>query len=89
MKKNYLIKLTVPDNATASDVIDYLKTAIKSDCGCRSPEDPMFHLNRESVTIKKVESYSKWFDKNRQRLIDASVQDAAVMLYNDFLEINL
>lgn len=84
MKKIFIIELDVPDSATTTDAKDYLMTAIKSECGCRDTSDPMFRLHRQSIKIKSICSFSKWFDDNRQKLIDVPVQDAAEILYNDF-----
>jgi hypothetical protein len=32
-------------------------------------------------------TFAQWFDKNRQNLIDNSAVDAAMLMYNDILEI--
>lgn len=96
-KKQFAIELERPKGATDKTIKKYIETAVSTECGCRNPEeDPMYHLNRKSIKIMQIvkrsriaclPTYEQWFDKNRSRLIDASPQDAALMMYNDLLTI--
>jgi hypothetical protein len=96
-KKIYAVELQVPEGACDDDVKDYLGTAIKTECGCRNPEeDPMYNLNRNSVKIMSfvkrgriacLPTFQQWFDDNRSKLVDASPQDAALIMYDDLITI--
>jgi hypothetical protein len=95
--KQYVVEIKAPDNANDNMIKEYLKTAISLECGCRNPEeDPMYHLDRESVKILNfvkrgrmvcIPTFSQWFDENRSRLLDTSAIDAAMLMYNDIFKI--
>lgn len=96
-KNIYAVELQVPEGACDEDVKQYLETAIKTECGCRNPdEDPMYNLNRNSVKIKNfvkrgriacLPTYQQWFDDNRSKLLDTTPQDAALLMYESLLTI--
>lgn len=51
MKRKFIVELEVPEHTNISDVKDYILTAVECECGSRHPEDPMFHLDRDSITV--------------------------------------
>lgn len=42
----------LPDGADAADCVEYIVSALKSECGARMPEDPMSEFNRSSIHVK-------------------------------------
>ena len=97
MKKKYVVELEIPEGACSDDAKDYIETAVKAECGCRNPEeDPMYNLKRNSVKVLNyvkrgrmacLPTFEQWFDDNRSKLVDTNSVDAALLMYNDLLEI--
>lgn len=52
MRVFFEVSLDLPSGATKADVREYILTEVMAGCGCRHPEDPMFDLDRTSVSVK-------------------------------------
>lgn len=49
-----VLTLEVPAGATLADAVRYVRAAVISHRGGLDPEDPMFHLRPESVTVVRL-----------------------------------
>lgn len=50
----FKVCITVPDGATEDQVMDYIEDAVTSFKGGLPPEDPMFNLDPDTVSVKRV-----------------------------------
>jgi hypothetical protein len=47
----FLVTMAVPSGADVEDLREYVQTEVMAGCGARDPRDPIFDLDRESVTV--------------------------------------
>jgi hypothetical protein len=47
----FTVEFELPHGASMVDCVDYIETALKSECGIRHPDDPMHDFNRKSVKV--------------------------------------
>lgn len=47
----FLVTLDIPEDVYIRDVKDYILNAVKDFCGCLSPENPWFDLDRNSIKV--------------------------------------
>jgi len=50
----YLVRLVRPGGASYADIEDHIHLNVLSGCGTLSPENPMFHLDRSSVSVRRA-----------------------------------
>lgn len=51
--RTFLVEFELPSGASVPDAIDYIESALQSECGFRDPKsDPMFNFKRESVKVR-------------------------------------
>ena len=48
---DFMVSLIVPIGVTTSEMSKYIYDEVCSGNGCRSPEDPLFYLDRNAVKI--------------------------------------
>lgn len=55
MTKRVKFEVTVelPDGVTLAEMRQYIRDEVMAGSGGRSPEDPLFYLNRRSVLVNK------------------------------------
>jgi hypothetical protein len=53
-KQSFTVTLDLPVGATAADAVDYIRTAVMAERGQCHPTDPMSHLARDSVRVRRV-----------------------------------
>ena len=47
------VEFELPKGASVADCVEYIETAMKSECGQRDPDrDPMFGFNRLSLDVR-------------------------------------
>lgn len=59
MKRSFIVTLEVPSGVTLEEMKEYIKNEVKCNVGSRSPEDPIFYLDKNSVTVKTVAKKKK------------------------------
>jgi hypothetical protein len=47
----FLVSMDIPSGAKPLELMDYVLTEVMAGCGARDPHDPIFHLDRDSVTV--------------------------------------
>lgn len=50
-RRAFVVRFEMPDGATAFDALNYVKDAVQSLKGSYHPDEPMFGLDRETVTV--------------------------------------
>lgn len=58
-RRRYVVSIDVPDEVNDQAMIDELLTAVQSMPGYLSPDDPLFNLNRGSMTVNRFRSVAK------------------------------
>ena len=53
-KISVTVTADVPDGVSLEEWIGYVQEAVASNIGMYPPEEPIFHLNRASVVVKKT-----------------------------------
>jgi hypothetical protein len=53
-KQHFLVSLEIPHDVTIIQMVKYIKEAVQCATGYLMPDDPMFGLNKKSVTVKHV-----------------------------------
>lgn len=56
MRSQFQVSLEVPAGCSDKDVQGYIEDSVKTCNGLFSPEDPMFHLDRDSVKVAPLGS---------------------------------
>jgi hypothetical protein len=51
MYREFLVRLKVPDTASAMDAAEYVLDAVNCWVGCFHNEDPMYHLDHDSIKV--------------------------------------
>lgn len=46
------VEFELPPGATVRGAVDYIESALQTECGMRPPEDPMREFNRLSVEVR-------------------------------------
>lgn len=54
MKRIFLVSFEVPPHATVEEMEAYVESAVRCFCGGMDPREPMFNLEKDSVTVQHV-----------------------------------
>lgn len=71
MKVSYIVTLELPADVGIEEGAAYIRDEVRAGCGGRSPDDPLFHLNRDSVKVKRCGKRST----RRKRLTEAQLRE--------------
>lgn len=52
MKARFLVTLEIPDGVTPSEMLCYVGEAVSSWCKGTDPEEPLFDLDRDTVSVE-------------------------------------
>lgn len=58
MKAKFIVEIDIPRGMSVDQMRKYITTAVVCDCGGYAPEDPIYHLDRESVKVKILKEKS-------------------------------
>jgi hypothetical protein len=47
----FLVGMDIPSGADPAELMEYVQTEVKAGRGARDPHDPIFNLDRDSVTV--------------------------------------
>jgi len=51
MKKSFKVSVDLPEGCTIKMMEEYIRGAVKADCGMLPITEPLHHLNRDSVKV--------------------------------------
>jgi hypothetical protein len=52
MKRSFIVTLDLPNGTTAGQMAGYIEDEIKANIGQYHPDDPIFQLDRSSVSVR-------------------------------------
>lgn len=53
-RRAFLVAVDLPDGVTVSEMADYILDAVGFMKGCQHPDDPIFSLEPDSVTVQII-----------------------------------
>jgi hypothetical protein len=51
------VRVNLPDGVTSSQMKQYILESVQSMCGCLSPDDPLFELDRKNVKVVSLGTF--------------------------------
>ncbi len=55
----FTVTVDLPGTATVEEMRAYIETEVRAGSGGRSPEDPLFYLDKESVEVRYIGKVEK------------------------------
>jgi hypothetical protein len=50
-KHAFEVRVLLPEGVTIGQMESYIRESVQSMCGCLSPDDPLFDLNKKKVKV--------------------------------------
>lgn len=48
----FLVSLERPSGVSKAEMVDYIAQAVKGDCGCLSPDEPLFYFHEKRSSVR-------------------------------------